>query len=681
MLFKLSLRNIKKSMKDYAIYFFTLVLGVAIFYIFNTIGAQTAMLEVSAFTHEIIRLLMNMLAGVSVFVACVLGFLIIYASRFLIKRRNKEFGLYLLLGMGRRKVSVILFLETLFIGIISLGVGLLMGVVVSQFTSFFVAGMFAADMSGYQFVFSGNACIRTVAYFIIIYLVVILFNTVSVGKCKLIDLFQGSKRQESVKLKNPWLCIIVFVTAAGMLGYAYYHVAVGLQNIQTVDRILIYIVLGCIGTFLVFWSLSGLLLKIVSSIKSIYYKGLNSFTFRQMSSRVNTNVFSMTIICLMLFITICVTASSLTVRNSMTANLNELAPADLNLKRRVMDIAVEANYNEEQLSHKDLSILEMYRELDCDLVPYFEEYLEIYSYVDTECTLGSTLGSRLESIRESYLFLTYDTPESIMRVSDYNKVAQFYGNEIFSLESDEYLIVADFDSMVVLRNEALATGEPIHVFGQELIPKYSSCRDGFLEMASNHINAGIIVVPDDVVDVSCVEYEYVLADYNTDSKEKIEQIENKIQSIEVYKDSYILPQGSTRTAIAEASMGIGAVIAFIGLYIGLIMLISGTAVLALKELSESTDNIERFRMLRKLGADERLINRALFMQTALFFLFPLALAAVHSVFGMMFSKNVMEILGTEYMTVSVLMTIGILAVIYGGYFLITYFSSKNIISK
>ena len=114
MLYKLSIKNIKKSIKDYAIYFFTLILGVAIFYVFNALDSQTVMMDVSSSTLDLIELMMSMLSGVSVFVSFILGFLIIYASRFLIKRRNKEFGIYLTLGMSKRKISLILFFETLF---------------------------------------------------------------------------------------------------------------------------------------------------------------------------------------------------------------------------------------------------------------------------------------------------------------------------------------------------------------------------------------------------------------------------------------------------------------------------------------------------------------------------------------------------------------------------------------
>ena len=208
---KLSFRNIKKSFKDYAIYFFTLILGVAIFYVFNSIESQTVLLDVTESTYEVIGMMTTMLSAASVFVAFILGFLIIYASRFLIKRRNKEFGIYMLLGMSKRKISMILFFETILIGIISLAVGLGIGVLLSQLMSMLVANMFEADMTKYQFIFSQDACIKTLIYFGIMYVIVMLFNAINVGKCKLIDLIQTSKKSETIKLKNPLLCTVVFI--------------------------------------------------------------------------------------------------------------------------------------------------------------------------------------------------------------------------------------------------------------------------------------------------------------------------------------------------------------------------------------------------------------------------------------------------------------------------------------
>ena len=159
MLFKLSVKNMKKSFKDYAIYFLTLVLGVAIFYMFNSLDSQQAMLQVSESTRKLIALMIDMLGVVSVFIAIILGFLIVYANNFLVNRRKKEFGIYMTLGMGKRQISKIILLETLLIGILSLLVGIFIGVFASQYMSILVAKLFEADMSEYTLVFSSGACI------------------------------------------------------------------------------------------------------------------------------------------------------------------------------------------------------------------------------------------------------------------------------------------------------------------------------------------------------------------------------------------------------------------------------------------------------------------------------------------------------------------------------------------
>ena len=228
MLFKLSLKNMKKSIKDYAIYFLTLVLGVAIFYMFNSLDSQEAMLQVSESTHEMITLLISMLGFVSVFVAVVLGLLIVYANNFLINRRKKEFGIYMTLGMGRRQISKIILMETIFVGIISLIGGLVIGIFVSQFMSILVAKLFEADMSEFKFVFSKGACIKTCIYFAVMYLAVMFFNAFTVSKYKLINLLNATKKNEKIKIRNPFLAILVFIIGASILGYAYYIVTVKL---------------------------------------------------------------------------------------------------------------------------------------------------------------------------------------------------------------------------------------------------------------------------------------------------------------------------------------------------------------------------------------------------------------------------------------------------------------------
>ena len=689
MLCKLSIKNIKKSMKDYAIYFFTLILGVAIFYVFNALGSQTVMLDVSSSAEELIELMMTMLSGVSVFVSFILGFLIIYASRFLIKRRNKEFGIYLTLGMSKRKISMILFFETLFIGIISLAVGLGIGIILSQLMSLVVANMFEANLTKFAFVFSKASCIKTIIYFGIMYLLVMIFNTYSVSKCKLIDLLNGAKKSEKIKLKNPILCIIIFIISCLVLGKAYHMVTVEFLTLQDVKDILKPIVMGAVSTFFIFWSLSGLILRIAMSIKKFYYKGLNSFTLRQFSSKINTTVFSTTIICLMLFITICLLSACLTMKNSMNANIRELAPADfeftINMNMdKYYDSFRNYGYNDNQIKNSHYTALEMFDVFNYDITKDIKDYIEINTYATPDLTMNQTLGSKLVEVRTSFPFLQYDTKESIMKISDYNKVARFYGNEEYSLKDDEYMIVADFKSMVEIRNIALKNGEQINLFGHTLKPKYDSCRDGFLEMSSNHINTGIILVPDNVIDENYLIQNHLIGNYITTDKEEIIKIEDNINKLakNPKANDYLLPSGSTKLSIKEATTGLSAMVTFIGLYLGVIFLISSAAILGLKELSESSDNKQRFRMLRKIGTDEKMINKALFRQIAVFFMLPLILALIHSVFGIMFAMKILEVLfGDEQLSLSIIMTAIFIVVIYGGYFLITYYCSKNIIKE
>lgn len=670
-------------MKDYAIYFFTLILGVAIFYIFNAIDSQTVMMNVSKSTSDIIELMINMLSGVSVLVAFILGFLIIYASRFLIKRRNKEFGIYLTLGMSKRKISMILLIETILIGLISLVVGLLIGVFLSQFMSILVVNMFDADMTKFTFTFSINAISKTLIYFGIMYLLIMIFNTIQINRCKLIDLIHSSKKSEKIKMKNPVVCILIFIIAVVILGYAYYKVTIGIQTIQEGKEILVVIAMGCISTFFIIWSLSGLILKIIMFFKGIYYKGLNSFILRQISSKINTTVFSMTIICLMLFITICVLSSSLSIKNSMTANIKDLAPVDIELSmpRNIsLELASDYGYDENCVNASNKTIKEILSQLDFNMDKYFKDMVSINIYASDEVTLKDTLGSTYKKLKKDYPYAAYDKEESIVKLSEYNKLAKLYGNETYELNSNEYIIVADYVDMASLRNNSLKENTIIKLNGRDYKPKYKKCVDGFIEISSNHMNTGLIIVPDNAVSENLLKKEYLLANYKASNKEQKRNIENVILSLDEQASSHnILLTTNTKIDITEASVGLGALVTFIGLYLGIVFLISSAAILALKELSESTDNKERYRMLRKLGADEKMINRALFRQIGIYFMFPLILAIIHSIFGIKFSSYILETFGNEKLTASIIMTSIFLIAIYGGYFLITYLCSKNII--
>lgn len=676
MLFKLSLSNIRKSLRDYAIYFVTLVIGVSVFYVFNAIGDQAVYMQVSENRDDIIELLTNTLSGISVFVAVLLGLIIVYANRFLMKRRNMEFALYLMLGMGKGKISAILFIETLLIGTGSIVVGLLIGIGISQLMSTLVANFFEADMSSYSFCISNEAIIKTILYFLVMYIVVIFFNSITINHFKLIDLIRSRKKSEKIRLKNPILCILIFIVSAAVLAYAYYSVC----DVDTIadSNITIYIALGIITTFFIFWSISGLFLRLIMSIKSVYHKGLNCFTFRQLSSKVNTAVMSMTVICIMLFVTICTLSSAFSIKNSMNANLNELCPADF-------EIEYQKFSDEEKKKPIPADITEVYNHYGYDITENFKEYVHFSSYMDSYFTFEKALGEHYQEAKDSSPYAMFDVPESIVKVSDYNELMKLYGREPITLQSDEFVIIGNFQTAVSIRDKYLEKGDEINIFGHTLKSKYDSCQDGFINISSQPLNQGVYIVSDDVIDESCVEIDYFIGNYNADTKEGKTEIEKELKGISENVVKHMNDSGNysidfdTKIEIAEATVGLSAMIAFIGLYIGIIFLISCAAIIALKQLSESVDNISQYEMLRKIGVEESDISKSLFRQTGIFFLMPLLLACVHSIFGMKFAMFILEIFGTGKLIESVASTSIVILLIYGIYFFVTYFCSKGII--
>ena len=464
MLFKLSIKNMKKSFKDYAIYFLTLVLGVAIFYMFNSLDSQEAMLQVSSSTRDIIKLMVNMLGYVSVFVAVVLGLLIVYANNFLINRRKKEFGIYMTLGMGKRQISKIILMETILVGIISLIVGLIIGIFASQFMSVLVAKMFEADMSKFQFVFSKDACIKTCIYFAVMYVAVMFFNTFTISRYKLINLLNATKKNESIKIKKPVISILVFLFGAGILGYAYWKVTGDVNSLTTADKILPPILMGIVGTISIFWALSGFVIQVAQKMKSTYLKDTNMFVLRQINNKINTTIISMSVICLMLFMTISILSVSLSLRNTMQRELADMTPVDLNLSKTANlpesytnRQGKVINYTKEQIEDSKISIEETLKNNGLDM-SVLKDVVEIPIYTSNDLTWEDFFGEDYGKVKAQFPKLDYGAAEAIVKISDYNKIAKLYGTEQYELKDDEYIVLCDYDNMAEIRNQVLNEG-------------------------------------------------------------------------------------------------------------------------------------------------------------------------------------------------------------------------------
>ena len=723
MLFKLSFRNITRSIKDYAIYFFTLVLGVTLFYVFNSIGSQTAVLELNNAKKLIVDLLTRVISYMSILVVAILGALIIYASRFLIKRRNKEFAIYLTLGMSKHKISRLLFFETLMIGVISLAVGLLIGVGASQLLSILIGRLFEADMGKFKFIFSEKAFFDTIIYFGLIYLVVILFNTIIVGRLKIIDLLQGSKKSEKSFLKNPILRAIVFVISSIALGYAYWWATN--EKIPMMDRInnlLWPTITGVVTTFLLFWSFSGLIMEIATRSKKFYYRGLNSFVFRQVSSKINTAVISMSFISILLFLTISILSLCFSINESMKKELAYNTPVDAFVEltdyqaiygSRVDNYGpshdrpqaeIEAEIKQSQ-QYMQKSIYQRLINKNKDIAKDIKEHLEINTYADSALTFSHALqASSLVGVVGEFMS---QTAIPMLRVSDYNKMAKLYHREEISLADNQYQILVDYKTMSDAIDRSLSSGFQINYRGQTLSPVSKKHVEGFVTSSGFKANTGIFVVPDKIISDQAIGDRALLMNYNISSTRTAQKIDDDLRkiydlgslSVEVHSSAEEAEQKSlqasrseerpggvafsfmTKLLIHTASIGMQAIATFVGFYLGIIFLISSAAILALKQLSESSDNIEKYAALRRLGASNKMLNRALFVQIAIFFIFPLLVGILHSVFGIKFASSIIEVFGSDGLLASIPITTSMLILIYGGYFLITYFSSKRIISE
>lgn len=590
MLFKLSFRNMKKSFKDYAIYFLTLVLGVAIFYMFNSIDSQQAMIEVSQSTREMIQLLIQMLGMVSVFIAIVLGFLIVYANNSLINRRKREFGIYMSLGMGRRQISGIILLETILIGILSLAVGLFIGIFASQFMSILVAKLFEADMSEFTFVFSKDACIKTCIYFAVMYIAVIIFNTLTISRYKLINLLTAVKKNEKVKLK---ISILVFIASSVLLGYAYYLVTGGVYELRTGEQLLKPIIMGVIGTVGVFWSLSGFILRLIQTRKSVYLKGTNMFVLRQLNNKINTNIVSMTVICLMLFMTISALSSSLSVQSALDSQLEKFTPVDVNLyKTAYLPESYVSSYSGKTIYNTETQIEDSRHPVSYTLetngydMNNLKDIVEIPIYAIPEWTMKTSLGDYSETAMKQFSMLPYDTPETVIKISDYNKIASLYGNEQYSLNDDEYMVLCDFEQMINLRNEALKENSNIQINGKTYHSKYNECKNGFVLMSTSNMNAGIILVPDsfEVKEENTEQY-FLAANYNARTEEEKIELNDVIagnvdsELLDNVSEKGINLEGMTKISLKEASKGLSTIIIFIAIYLGIVFLIASSAII------------------------------------------------------------------------------------------------------
>lgn len=662
MIFKLSLKNITKSLKDYSIYFFTLVVAVSIFYIFNSLEAQKSILILSETKQDMIQSIIAIMNYLSVFVSIILGFLIIYSNNFIIKRRKKEIGLYLTLGMSKRKVSTMLVIETIVIGLFSLLVGLILGVFISQGLSILTAKLFEVNLSNYTFIFSEKALYKTIIYFGLIFILVMIFNIITLTKYKLINLLTANKQNEKVKFRNKYTITISFILAIVLIAYAYHLLFQGTLFMMD-KKTLTMIISGSIGTLLFFYSLSGFILTITKKIKKIYYKDLNMFNLKQINNQINTSVISTTIISLMLLLTIGILACSVTMTNAFNNDIEENNQQDFTIYSHNRYIEGEYTNLNQIITNK-----------------YFKQEVKEYTKYDIYniknlTTINMMTDQDKQQLKKKYgNLIELNTQVMVIKQSDYNNIMNIQNKPKINIKEDKYLETTNIDTLIEYLTPFYKKQNKININNNYLKPATKEIIRLAPENSSSNNNTVIIVVNDKYLKNQKPIQSIIIGNYKDNNKEKREQ--NFLKSLTTENQNLVI---ATKIDMVTQSLGLKVMLIYVGLYLGIIFAISSVTVLAITELSTSSDNKERYKILKELGASNKMINKALFTQIAIIFLLPLGVALFHAAVGLTEINSLIKMLADIKVGKSLLLTSIFIVLVYGGYFLATYKISKRII--
>lgn len=699
MLAKLAFANVQRSYKDFAIYFFTLLIGVAVFYAFNSITAQDAVLAFDKSQGNMIELLSYLINGVSVFICVILAFLVVYASRYLIKRRNKEFAIYLLLGMPKGTLLRLTLAETLIVGLVSLIAGIGLGLLISQGLLYVTAFMFVVDIPGFTFFVAQDELVKTIVVFLIIFALALFFNVGYVMKAKLIDLIQSERKNDTLKLRSIPVSFCLFLVACVIIGVSYYLLS---ENGIVVNPTFgAATALVCVGTLLFFYSLSGFLLRVIQSIKPLYYRGLNMFTLRQVASRINSSFVSMAVICMTLFLAITSVAGGVGISLSMQNSMASITHYDASVTSyyRVASSFEGSDYsNEVKQRYKALQgylekndynmaqgIADDAKKLGLpDFGSVVRESAQVDMY-DSQATFGQ-LDEQLGKPMTDYVGAEMINPDyidqtlSIVPVSQYNHAMEISGREGISLGRDEAVLNCDTDVVMDYARDVTKSGITLNVFGHDLAVDRDLNTETF-QTTSIPGQMGILIVSDEIIPDDAVPVTSILNVQFTNNPDAEKQWMDIYEGISTSEDpeTWPLNMGMTKEEVFSQNIGLTTIIAYLAIYIGLVLVVACAAILAIQQLTSASDNRTRYQLLNKLGAPRSMVNGALFKQILIAFLFPLVLAIAHSLCALQEVVTLVQLFGHLDIGQTSVVVSGAFLAVYGLYFVLTYVAARGVI--
>lgn len=717
MLARLAVRNVRRSARDYAVYFVTLLFGVAVFYAFNSIDSQAVLFDIEKNAVGSILEMTNYFIGLfSVAVAVVLAFLVTYANRFIIKRRKREFGTYLLLGMSASRVACVLSIEMLVVGAVSLVVGLVVGLVLSQALAFATAALMGTTMTHYTFVVSTSALVKTLICFAILFAAALVMNVVFVSRHKVGDLLAEHAEAKVTSRIPLWARIVGFVLALAVLAVAYWLLWDN-QFKEFDNEFGAATLLMVIGTFLLFWSGSTIVLSLVKRAHGFYFRGLHAFTARQLSSKVGTAFASLSVVCIMLFFALTTVSVGFGVRALFVDSIEQTTRYDVTFTDVFCapglygDAAMngqdsyesrlaymQENYPE-RLEAARASGLDMARDIAAhnsgwnDLV---KDSVQLDYYSEPQAVWGPVLdaaGIDASSLEASGSFAS--SSPLIISESQFNDVCRLAGERTCQLADDEYLINNTSKATEDIAGQVRAKAMPLAIAGVDL---HASDEKASVEMRTGAVADVMLelVVPDRVVERMKAQgalptYCYLDCMYSCDRAEGDARLVKLLQdgypsneiiaSNEVPLSTTGWPYSFLFTAqeMVDQAGGLKLLITYLALYIGFVLLVSTAAILAIQQLSETADSVGRYQRLSSLGCDRSMILGSLRTQTVLYFLVPLGVALVHAVYALcVMNSGFFAPLGVDPMP-GILITGAFVLMIYGCYLLVAYLASRRVV--
>lgn len=663
---KLAIRNVKRSIKDYLIYIITVVMAFSLIFAFNFVSFSSDITQLS----EMMENLKYAIIFVSCIIVFVIAWLINYTMKFMFEKRSKEFGTYMLLGIEKKDINKMFLSENIVLGLISFVISFFVGTILGNIISAIVMNLFEMPYK-IKLSITLTPVLLSTLYFILIYLFTLFRSSRRMKKMKIHDLLYLEKKNEEKiwkKKKYRNILFIIFVIL-GILGLYLCDYAFIISNDPSMVSYLgISILLLIISIYGITFTLGDFILALINKRRKIKYSKDNLFVAKNFEAKSRTIGFTLGTLSLLITLTLVCMNMSFIMKDAFENNIEQQAPYDILVEGMYSD--VEESWTGKQDNRKKA----------WEYIDYIHENYEIEDELHYQIlTLQDhQVAKYIKDIGNNGLY-DYDT---YLKVSDYNKLLEMLGEKPIDLKENEYFVTGDKTVQKYLK-EIEKENNNITINGKQLSLKSTTIENFRLGWSTG--NSFLIVIPDNVAKNMQVVTEL----YAFDTKEETKESDNtKLEKLGYYEfkdgDSYFSYFPVTVRGYYESSNKTAMTIfSFSLLYVSIIFITVVGTILSIQTLSDSNKNKYQYKLLKKLGVEDKKIKKTIRKQITCNFLFPalypiiIAITtsiSINRLFYAITSANM------NYLT-SILITIGIFAIIYGIYYIATYITFKNNIEE